>query len=203
MHFWTNLCNAKCSYAAGNYFVQARTNRCVRKSSFVGENNFMPTWINMCNKKCTYAAGNVFMRVWTNLCDWKCSSYASENSLMWVWTNLCHRKMLLCSYEQFYAILDRSLRQEMLLCSWIRIHANCWQVLHFEFSRQNLNRNVQSLSMWWWLITRLKPMWKKAPPGLQRLSRTSGYWPDPSVPHLGHDISSLLVLKPPSHPIIN
>ena len=56
---------------------------------------------------------------------------------------------------------------------------NCWQELHFEFSRQNLNRNVQSPSMWWWLITQPRPIWKKAPPGLQRPSHTespSG-WP--------------------------
>ena len=49
---------------------------------------------------------------------------------------------------------------------------NCWQELHFEFSRQNLKRSVQSPSMWWWLITQPKPIWKKAPPGLQKPSRT-------------------------------
>ena len=70
---------------------------------------------------------------------------------------------------------------------------NCWQELHFEFSRQNLNRNVHSPSLWWWLITQPRPIWKKAPPGLQRPSRTDSgisgvlYWPKPSVPHLGPD----------------
>ena len=49
---------------------------------------------------------------------------------------------------------------------------NCWQELHFESSRQNLNRNVQSHYVWWWLITQPRPIWKKAPPGLQRPSRT-------------------------------
>ena len=48
------------------------------------------------------------------------------------------------------------------------IKDNCWQKLHFEYSRQNLNRNVHSPSMWWWLITQPRPIWRKAPPGLQR-----------------------------------
>ena len=59
------------------------------------------------------------------------------------------------------------------------IKDNCWQELHFEFSRQNLNRNVQSPSMWWWLITQPKPIWKKAPPGLQRPSHTESSEPTP------------------------
>ena len=70
---------------------------------------------------------------------------------------------------------------------------NCWQELHFEFSRQSLNRNVQSPSVWWWLITQPRPIWKKAPPGLQRPSRTGSgisgvlYWPKLPVPQLGLD----------------
>ena len=74
------------------------------------------------------------------------SAGATGNDFMQVWTNLCYR-------EYF--------------CK-----TNCWQDLHFEFSRQNLNRNVQSPSMWWWLITQPKPIWKKAPPGLRRPSHT-------------------------------
>ena len=68
---------------------------------------------------------------------------------MRVWTNLCYRE------------------------SWSA--TNCWQELHFEFSRQNSNRNVQNALMcgdWWWLITQPRPIWKKAPPGLQRPSHT-------------------------------
>ena len=86
---------------------------------------------------------------------------------MQVWTNLCYRECF---------------------CK-----TSCWQELHFEFSRQNLNRNMQSPSMWWWLITQPRPIWKKAPPGLQRPSHTDSpipwvlYWPHPSVPHLGPD----------------
>ena len=74
---------------------------------------------------------------------------------------------------------------------------NCWQELHFEFSRQNLNRNVQSPSMWWWLITQPRPIWKKAPPGLQR-----HFWSDAQVrgscidpTHLSHTLN--LILKAP------
>ena len=97
---------------------------------------------------------------------------------MQVWTNLCDR-------ESFSV-------------------TNCWQELHFEFSRQNLNRNVQSPSLWWWLITQSKPIWKKAPPGLQRPSRADSgisgvlYWPKLPVPHLGPDPRLPWGLDPPS-----
>ena len=57
----------------------------------------------------------------------------------------------LCSWKRFYASLDGSVQQEILWCSWKRFDAsldrsvpqgilsltNCWQELHFEFSRQN------------------------------------------------------------------
>ena len=120
--------------------------------------------------KCSNAAGNNFMQVWTNLCNRKCS-YTTGNNFMRVWTNLCDR-------ESFSV-------------------TNCWQELHFEFSRQNLNQNVQSPPMLWWLIKQSRPIWKKAPPGLQRPSHTESgisgdlYWPDPSVPHPGPDLEGL------------
>ena len=93
--------------------------------------------------------------------------YPAGNDFMQVWTNLCYRE-----------------------CFW---KTNIWQELQFEFSRLNLNRNVHSPSLCWWLITQLRPIWKKAPPGLQRPSRTDSgisgvlYWPKPSGPHLGPD----------------
>ena len=57
------------------------------------------------------------------------------------------------------------------------IKDNCWQKLHFEYSRQNLNRNVQSPSMWWWLIKQPRPISKKAPPGLQRQKNHTAHHP--------------------------
>ena len=97
-------------------------------------------------------------------------------------------------WKWFYANMDGSVRQEMVLCSWNQIYAtDCWQELHFEFSRQNLNWNVQSPSMWWWRITQPRPIWKKAPAGLQRPSHTDCripgvlYSPKLPVPHLGPD----------------
>ena len=87
---------------------------------------------------------------------------------------------------------------------------NCWQDLHFEFCRQNLNRNVQSPSMWWWLITQPKPIWKKAPPGLQRPSHTeSSSGLTSSTPMVRtHTLNPTPDAPPgpktpPSHPIIN
>ena len=67
----------------------------------------------------------------------------------------------------------------------------CWKELNFQFSPKNLNRNMQSPSMWWWLITQLKPIWKKAPSDLQRpiwkCSTTPNFlrpnWPYTQVSH--------------------
>ena len=110
-------------------------------------NHFMRVWTNLCDRHCSYSAGNDFMRVWTNLCKRK-HSYAAGTDFMWVCKGLCNRK---CSYamgKQFYASFDKPVWQEMFLYSWKRFCAsNCRQDLHFEFSRQNLNRNVQIPSM--------------------------------------------------------
>ena len=53
-----------------------------------------------------------------------------------------------------------------------------------------------------------RPIWKKAPPGLQRPSCTDSsisgvlYWPNPSISHLGPHLSGLPVLISTDHPII-
>ena len=162
--------------------------------------------------------------VWLEMlsCCWK-QFYASLDRSVW-------QLKLLCSWERLYTSLDRSVReetlsrswklfyankdrsdqQEMVFCSWNQIFAtDCWQELHFEFSRQDLNWNVQSPSMWWWLITQPRPIWKKAPPGLQRPSHTDSpipwvlYWPKLSVPPLGPDPRCPQVLKPRYDPVIN
>ena len=153
------------------------------KCSYAALNDFMRVWTDLCNRKCSSAAGNDFMQVWTDLCDMKCS-YAALNDFMRVWTDLCNRK---CSY----AARNNFMRLWTNLCNWICFcETNCCQELHFEFSRQNLNRNVQSPSVWWWLITQPRPIWKKTPPGLQRpshaKSRIPGHslwppWPDPHL----------------------
>ena len=141
----------------------------------------MQVWTNLCDRKCSNAAENDFMQVWTNVCNRKCS-YATGNNFMRVWTNLCDR-------ESFSV-------------------TNCWQELHFEFSRQNLNQNVQSPPMLWWLIKQSRPKWKKAPPGLQRPSHTECripgvlYWPKLPVPHLGPDPRLPWGLDPPYDSII-
>ena len=156
MRVWTDLCKRKCSYAAGN--------------------NFMQVWTDLCNRKCSHAAGNNFMRVWTNLCDRKllCNWERLYTSL----DRSVREETLSHHWKRFYANMDGSVRQEMVLCSWNQIYAtDCWQELHFEFSRQNLNWNVQSPSMWWWLITQPRPIWKKAPPGLQRQKNHTAHHP--------------------------
>ena len=110
------------------------------------------------------------------------AALAIGNNLMQVWMNLCYRECF---------------------CKTI-----CWHQLHFEFSCQNLNRNMQTPSMWWWLITQPRAIWQKATPGLQRPSHTDChilgvlYWPKLSVPHLGPDPRYPWGLVPRCGPII-
>ena len=154
--------------------------------------------MHLCSWKRFYASLDGSVRLEMLLCGWKrlytnLNGSVRQETLMQlykfiqVWTDLWER-----DWKRFYANMGGSVRQEMVLCSWNQMYAtDCWQELHFEFSRQNLNWNVQSPSMWWWLITHPRPIWKKAPAGLQRPSHTECripgdlYWPDPSVPHLG------------------
>ena len=80
--------------------------------------------------------------------------------------------------------------------------------LHLEFSRPSLNRNVQNPFVWWWIITQPRPIWKKAPAGLQRPSHTDChipgvlYSPKLPVPHLGPDPRYPWGLVPPYDSII-
>ena len=94
------------------------------------------------------------------LCSWK-QFYASldrsvrQEMLLCSWERLCtsldrsvRQETLSCRWKRFYANMDRSVQKEMVLCGWNQIYAtDCWQELHFEFSRSNLNRNVQSPSI--------------------------------------------------------
>ena len=124
------------------------------------------------------------------LCGWE-RFYASFDRSV-------RQEMLSCRLKRFYASVDGSVRQEMVLCSWNQIYAtNCWQELHFEFSRQNLNRNVQSPSVSTVMThhsAQPQPIWKKAPPGLQRPSRIvnpSG-WPSITLRYLTHTLDLTL-----------
>ena len=72
----------------------------------------------------------------------------TENALMLLET-------VLCEFGQICATGNVPLQLETTLCEFGQIYAtgnpsvtNCWQQLHFEFSRQNLSRNVQTPSMW-------------------------------------------------------
>ena len=140
------------------------------------------------------------------------------------------QEVLSCCWKRFYACLDRSVQQEMLLSSWKWFYVilckfgqtcatgnaflilHCWHELHFEFSHQNLNRNVQSPSMWWWLITQPNPILKKAPLGLQRPSHTKSgipwvlYWLNMGTAEVmrtqraGHPLRYLAQPPPPAGP---
>ena len=152
----------------------------------------MRVWTNLCDRKCSNVAGNDFMQVQTNLCDRKCS-YATGNNFMRVWTDLCNRKW---SWAAGTKLMQLTVGKNSIL----------------NFSRQILNRNVQSPSSVSTVMThhsaQPKPVWKKAPPGLQRPSRTDSsisgvlYCPKLPVQHLGPDPRCPQVLKHHSHLII-
>ena len=67
---------------------------------------------------------------------------------------------------------------------------NCWQALHIEFSRQNLNKNVQSTSVWWLVMT-----YHTSKANLEKGSS----WPPEAMPNVAH-YPKLLVLNPSSGP---
>ena len=158
MRVFTNLCDRKCSYAAGN--------------------DFMRVWTNLCDRKCSNVAGNDFMQVQTNLCDRK-YSHATGNNFMRVWTDLCNRKW---SWAAGTKLMQLTVGKNSIL----------------NFSRQILNRNVQSPSSASTVMThhsaQPKPVWKKAPPGLQRPSRiaTPSGWPSITPRYLTHTLDPAL-----------
>ena len=163
----------------------------------------------LCESGQICVTGNALMLLETILCKFE-QIYMTGNALTLLET-------ILCEIGQICAIASAPMLLETILCTFGRICAignafvvlHCWQELHFEISRQKLNRNVQSPSMWWWLITQPKPIWKKAPPGPQRPSHTEPsipgvlYWPNPSVPHLGPVPRCPQGLEPPYDPVIN
>ena len=78
------------------------------------------------------ATRNTLMKLKTIWCEFG-QICTTRNALMKLKTILCKfwqicaTRNALKQRKQFYASLDRSVQQETLLCSWIRIHANCWQ----------------------------------------------------------------------------
>ena len=110
MQVWTNLCDGKCSYAAGNNFMRVLMGLCDRKCSYATRNDFMRVWTNLCDRKCSKAARNHFMRLCTDLCNRKCSC-AAGNNFMRVWTNLCYRECF-CETNFHYEISRQKFEQK-------------------------------------------------------------------------------------------
>ena len=141
----------------------------------------MRVWTNLCDRKCSNVAGNDFMQVQTNLCDRQCS-YATGNNFMRVWTDLCNRKW---SWAAGTKLMQLTVGKNSIL----------------NFSRQILNRNVQSPSSVSTVMThhsaQPKPVWKKAPSGLQRPSYTDSQsvWPFLTPIYLTHTLD--LTQDPP------
>ena len=138
----------------------------------------MRVWTNLCDRKCSNVAGNDLMQIQTNPCDRKCS-YATGNNFMRVWTDLYNRKW---SWAAGTKLMQLTVGKNSIL----------------NFSRQILNRNVQSPSSVSTVMThhsaQPKPVWKKAPPGLQRPSRiaTPSGWPSITPRYLTHTLDPTL-----------
>ena len=138
----------------------------------------MRVWTNLCDRKCSNVAGNDLMQIQTNPCDRKCS-YATGNNFMRVWTDLCNRKW---SWAAGTKLMQLTVGKNSIL----------------NFSRQILNRNVQSPSSVSTVMThhsaQPKPVWKKAPPGLQRPSRIANPsgWPSITPRYLTHTLDPAL-----------
>ena len=167
MRVWTDLCDWKCSYAAENDFMQVWTNLCNRKLSYSAVIKFMPHCTDLWDRICSHSAGNDFMRVWTNLSDRKCFNMAG-NDFMCVLTNLCDRKYSYIGGNDFMQVWTNLCYRECFSVT------NSWQELQFEIPAKIRTGMCRALLCgdWWWLITQPRPIWKKAPPGLQRPSHT-------------------------------
>ena len=101
----------------------------------------MQIWTDLCDRKSSYAAGNNFMRVGTNLCNRKC--FMQLETILCEFERICATGKLLCSCKQFYASLDKSVRQEMLLCSWKSFYASLDGSVRQESSNATGNNFVQ------------------------------------------------------------
>ena len=157
-------------------------------------------------------AGNALKQLKTILCEFGqiCAtgnSYAARS--LYKSGQICERgnvlmllETIVCEHGRICATGNGLVQLEPNLCNWLL----AWTP--FRISRQNLNWNVQSPSMWWWLITQPRPIWKKASAGLQRPSHTDSripgvlYSPKLPVPHLGPDPRYPWGLVPPCNSII-
>ena len=117
-----------------------------------------------------------------------CAKGCAGNNFTLVWTNLYNRKC----WKRFYASLDKSRLLGMLLSDLTDGRNSI-----FNFPAKTRTRICRAFLLcggdWWWLIAKPRPIWKKAPPGLQRPSGVDSgisgvlYWPKLPVPHLGPD----------------
>ena len=176
----------------------------------------------LCSCKRFFASLDRSVRLEMLLCSWKRFNASFDESV--------RLEMLLSSLKQFYASLDKSVRQEMLLYNWkkgfMRVWMslcyrewfsvnNCWQEL-LALGCLNLPAKIRTgmfrallYSDSWWLITQPRPIWKKAPLGLQRPCPMSCtiphflYWPPLVVPLIGPGLKGLQGQIKPDHPIIS
>ena len=84
----------------------------------------------LCKFKRICATGNALMQLKTILCNFGriCATGATGNALLL-------QETILCEFGRIRATGN----------AFVRLH--CWQELHFECSRQKVNRNVKSPSM--------------------------------------------------------
>ena len=135
------------------------------------------------------AAGNAFVRL-----------VVGRNSILnfpaKIWTGMC--RALLCATKNALMQLKTILCKFGQICAtgnpfqWLTVGRN--SILNFPAKIRTGMCRALLCGDWWWLITQPRPIWKKAPPGLQRPSHTEWcvpwvlYWPNPSVPQLRPDL---------------
>ena len=141
------------------------------------------------------ATRNALMQLKTILCEfWRIS--ATGNALKQL-------EIILCKFGRICATGNALMLLETILCKFGQICATGSPFHRLTVGRNSILNFPAKIRTgmcgallcgdWWWLITQPRPIWKKAPPGLQRPSRTGSgisevlYWPNPSVPHLGPD----------------
>ena len=96
---------------------------------------------------------------------------------------------ILCEFGLISAIGNPLVQQETILCQFGQIPATGNPFQWLTVVRNSILNSPAKIRTgmcraflygdWWWIITQPRPIWKKAPPGLQRPSHTESpsVWP--------------------------
>ena len=190
--------------------MQLKTILCEFGQIFATGNALMQLEMILCKLGRICATRNALMQLKTILCEfWRIC--ANRNALMQLET-------ILCEFGQISVTGNALMLLESILCEfgqicatgnpfqWLTVGRN--SILNFPAKIRTGMCRALLCGDWWWLITQPRPIWKKAPPGLQRPSHAGSgipgvlYSPKLPVPHLGPDPRYPWGLVPPYDSII-